>query len=697
MFAVRNAGLLLRDFEPVPALVIPYVDPRTGDLFTYGDGNEFARVRYLEDVVARSGFKGRKLQRYSQPAGSGMFAYFPVTAQFEWSDVLADTSTPIIVTEGEKKALAACLAGIPCVGLGGVFNFAQGGELIESLRLIDWRRRPVYFCFDSDAARNPNIQAAEGRLAQELSVRQAAQVHLVRLPQGERKVGIDDFIVANGADAFFDVIENGVPMRKIDAEVLALNEHVAYIERDAVVWDLQARIPIQKHSFCNGSKYSARTVLQPTVKGTGVKEVSVTEKWLRHPHAQRYMDIVFRPDVDAPAVETEGGAVLNTWAGFEREPGDVKPFLELTDFLFSDLPPEHRALAFDVLTYKFQNPSEKVPLALVLLGPQGCGKTMWASIIRDAVKPYGYELPSSALVSEFNGYVERSIIAVINEAQAAHVKSGYEILRQRISEDTDFLNEKFRVPRQVPSYTFYILTSNDRAVGSYDNDDRRMFVVSCPHPREKAFYDKIGAWWKAGGPAKLMDYMLSRDLKGWKPPARAPLTQEKQMAYLENLTLTQRIAEDMRTATEHTVVLWINQAMEWASTAEVSNDPGQARYAREIQQSLAHIQIKPWYTPEELALMFPAIVGQLYSSKRYTATGPGEISRQLRNAGVPILPAKDNPRGFLWRGRWSQYLVVAQMDEWASPLSQADFERYMGNWPTYSQYIEMLDTRKRKK
>jgi hypothetical protein len=161
------------------------------------------------------------------------------------------------------------------------------------------------------------------------------------------------------------------------------------------------------------------------------------------------------------------------------------------------------------------------------------------------------------------------------------------------------------------------------------------------------------------------------------------MTSEKYMAYMESLSPIERLAEEMQTANEHVVVMWIQQALAWAQHAELSNNPLQSRYAREIIDSLSSIQIRPWYTPEELALMFPSIASQLHGLRTARARAAGQISKELRTAGIGYLRCKDDPRGFRWRGSIRQFLIVAEAEEWTEPVTQKEFERLMNQFPVY--------------
>jgi len=679
---VESAAVLCPSYAPSPALVLPYADLDGEPM----GSPPFSRIRYLADppIRSKSPFKAPKPQRYAQPPGSPVRAYFPVTRRFAWSQVAEDPDHPLLIVEGEKKALKATLEGYACIGLGGVYNFFQGGEFLPELEEIQWRGRPVYIVFDSDAAHNPQIQAAEARLAQELSLKRQAVLHLVRLPDASdgSKQGVDDYLVAEGAQSLETLLSAAPRMRKVDAAVVGLNERVAWIEKEGCVYDLRSKEFIQKSNFVNGSIYSSLEILAPTAKGTGVKRISVAETWLKHPHAQRYDYVEFRPETSDAVLPTEaGGLALNMWTGWSSEPGDVGPFLELTDYLFAGLH-QHADLPLKLMAYKVQNPGFKIPLALVLVGSQGSGKSLWADCIRGAFAPYTAEIPPAALGSQFNGWTERTLIAVINEAVGETLQRHAPTLRAMISDKRIQLNEKFRIARQIDSYTQYIITANERGAGAYSADDRRMIVVDCPQKREYAFYKRIVDWRDSGGGKYLLDYLRTMDLEGWSPPSHAPMTAEKYMSYMESLTPVQRLAEEMQTADQHVVVLWIQQALAWAHHAELSNNVTQARYAQEIRDSLTTIQIRPWYTPEELALMFPAISAQLHGLKQ-GARAAGTISRELRTAGIGYLQNSDDPRGFRWRGMIRQFLIVSEPEEWRKPVSQAEFDRLMAQYPRY--------------
>jgi len=134
------------DFHPLPALVLTYATAEGHDVTFEREGETlpFCRVRYLVSPPAKRGFVKEKVRRYDQPKNSGVWAYFPQTDQFRWSEIAADPEIPICITEGEKKALAACLAGVPTIGLGGVYNFIRDDRLLPELASFEYEDRNIF-------------------------------------------------------------------------------------------------------------------------------------------------------------------------------------------------------------------------------------------------------------------------------------------------------------------------------------------------------------------------------------------------------------------------------------------------------------------------------------------------------------------------------------------------------------------------
>ena len=120
--------------------------------------------------------------------------------RYYWSEIIGNISIPIFVTEGCKKAGAGLTHGYPTLALCGVEMGLDEGKLVSHLELFAKSGRCIYLCFDADLVRKISVKKALLRLANVL----CQQECIVRAVIWEetRGKGMDDFLVANGKEAF---------------------------------------------------------------------------------------------------------------------------------------------------------------------------------------------------------------------------------------------------------------------------------------------------------------------------------------------------------------------------------------------------------------------------------------------------------------------------------------------------------------
>ena len=115
--------------------------------------------------------------------------------------LLPDLETPLLITEGAKKADCAASNVFPAFNLNGVWGFQSKG-----VPLPDWeqlrpyiRGRVVFIAYDSDVSRKWGVETATRRL-EALLKSLGAKVKVIYLsdgPEGE-KTGLDDFFARGG-------------------------------------------------------------------------------------------------------------------------------------------------------------------------------------------------------------------------------------------------------------------------------------------------------------------------------------------------------------------------------------------------------------------------------------------------------------------------------------------------------------------
>ena len=114
-----------------------------------GTPNDFRRWKLFPPIKTHEG-----TMRYWQPPNTSPHLYLPPL--LSWQHVATHPQTELTITEGEKKAAAACQRGVITAGIGGVWcwrtTLDNGDTLI--LPMLDefhWSNRSVLMCPDSDA------------------------------------------------------------------------------------------------------------------------------------------------------------------------------------------------------------------------------------------------------------------------------------------------------------------------------------------------------------------------------------------------------------------------------------------------------------------------------------------------------------------------------------------------------------------
>lgn len=692
-------------FLPVPAIVIPYPDP-SGDLIQYKDARgelrDFFRVRYLALPHKATGWKG-KVKRYAQPPRSGVHPYFPHLDDLDWREVLADPTQPIIITEGEKKALRACLSGHNCIGLGGVYNFLRQQELVPMLDAATWESRLLYVCYDSDSASNTDIQAAEARLAGEL-VKRGAKVRVVRLPstEGEHgdevKQGIDDFLEAEGDRAFHEVLRTARMTGKLGAleqAILSMNERVAWIDSTGALIDLDTHKHILTKDFEKGTKLASEYVTVPAPRAQdGVKKLYVAPNFLKSPLARRYADVVCDPttlDREIWREKPAKGWAYNTFEGFPSEPGDVSDFVTLSRYVFKNMEDPDFGIKF--FAYKAQNPGEKVPLGFALVAPHGgSGKSLWSKIVAQAFQPHATTCDGAQLGSRYNGWLEGKMIVLYDEAKPEAVAAAKDNLKRYVSEKTFPCEEKFINKRDADQHATFILTSNHIGVALYDREDRRMVVVEPPHKKfdpipDPGVYKRLYSRLEGSAEdayllgANLMHFFQNYDLKGWEPPADAPASALKEQALEDSLSYAEHVAHGILQGlyVDDPVIDWCKAATAWAHENLDSRDPRNRDHAQIVLDTLPHLRVRPWYTPEELLALLPHLQNDA-KVRRSESSPHGALSNVLRSAGLPTVQLSSSRRP-IWQGRETTFYYVTMDPEWHKPMTQNQFDTFMRNTP----------------
>src|SRR5262249_15882782 len=132
------------------------------------------------------------------------------------------------------------------------------------------------------------------------------------------------------------------------------------------------------------------------------------------------------------------------------------------------------------LAQMVQHPQQKVPASVVLRSKsKGIGKSMLAGYLRRIFGQHGtIILNKEQLFGRFNSATAMSVFCCLEEAVFAGSPVDKSRLKQRISEEETLLERKGVDAIMIPSFTRYLINSNEDHVVPVDIQERRYFVLN---------------------------------------------------------------------------------------------------------------------------------------------------------------------------------------------------------------------------
>lgn len=547
--------------QAVESILFPYWDPFTND---FQPLDEFHRVRYLGEPA---GFAAQveKPQRYSQPAGTLNSVYIPRVVcdeVYNWRPFLEDAKNPLVITEGEKKAAAACKAGLPCIGLGGVDTYRSTKRGTNSLPILDqinFRGREVFVVFDTDeeGGLKPSVLRAARKLLDWLLLK-GARACLVTLPYNGKKVGLDDWLLEHGPEDFW-VLATTEGLKHDDAiELSKAAEQYRYIvELDRFVDEDSLLILQPQHlNRVLGLKQVTmpRLTLGKESDGSPVtrmipKPVDIADALVIWPGAEKFGSMVYRPGQGRIILE-HGKPHLNLWAGWRAEyegldtlPSSsrreqiLKEWFWAIDNVFSD-DPVAREYVEHWLFYPMKYAGTKInTFSLICSRQEGIGKSfighMIAKHIYGLTKPgahHAWQLAEGDLAGSFNPFMFATSFVEGDDIAASDKVSAYKRIQSFTTADTVNINIKNLSQFMMNNCANFWLTSNDAAPFYLHEMSRRAFVhIPQTAKKNPERYHALQQMFDSGeaGPTLLWYARNKYDEQNFSPVADAPMTQGK--------------------------------------------------------------------------------------------------------------------------------------------------------------------------
>lgn len=226
-------------------------------------------------------------------------------------------------------------------------------------------------------------------------------------------------------------------------------------------------------------------------------------------------------------VVSNGQVELNTWVPPSIEPrdGDIEPFLNLVNLIFDG---DITAAGFflDAIASLLQKPGTKWAFMILLIGPQGVGKSMLCEMVSELIGRQNTAFPTlDALKGAFTGWMLNAYIVIFHELERTG-REGATRLKNWITSDTLLINAKNVPEFAIRNYANILACANHDDVASLDKDDRRMFSwISQAEKQAPEYYSTLHAWFFEGeGKNIVLHFLLNRDLSAFNPKMAPPRT-----------------------------------------------------------------------------------------------------------------------------------------------------------------------------
>ncbi|PWU08141.1 MAG: hypothetical protein C5B51_08290 [Terriglobia bacterium] len=500
--SITGREMFGRSRGDLSGIIIPNVAP-----WDHGHIREYRERLDHPDLEYRSDGTAREKNKYLQPSGRPSLLYFPPRVTV---DLLQDTAIPVIIVEGEFKALALwrlAFHGVPAprflpIAVAGVWNFRSvtgkingpNGErlpvkgVIPDFDRVAWKGRQAIIGYDADCQSNPKVRAARWSLTTVLMQR-GALVGYLEWPLKEGK-GIDDRLANVGPERVFaDIaaVEFGDwksrLLRNEKGRILSCYENVALFLENSPDWTGV----LGYNEFTSGY-----LILKPAPSPVTVEVGREIEDYF-DTEVVRYLErhgLMVKPDlvrrvVDAVARRDSYHPVRDYLESLPPWDGVPRICTWLIDYCgveSSGVNPNSYAMAvgakFLIAAVKrIMEPGVKCDSVLVLEGQQGIGKSTVPRILAgdewfsDQLADMGSKDASMQLRGVW--IVELSELDVLNRAELARAKA---FLSQQ--------SERFRLPYgrrivQVPRQCVFVGTTNADSWLKDETGGRRFWPVRC--------------------------------------------------------------------------------------------------------------------------------------------------------------------------------------------------------------------------
>jgi hypothetical protein len=292
-----------------------------------------------------------------------------------------------------------------------------------------------------------------------------------------------------------------------------------------------------------------------TASADGKKMRPAINGWLADPSRLTVARRTFMPGEDVFCMGPEGHPSINTWRDFKRAPVAnsalaVGVFLEQVTYLIAD--ETERAVFLNWLAHIEQQPGVLPHFGWLMIARHtGTGRNWLASVLARVWR--GHVAPNvdltSLLESQFNGQLSEAMLAMVDEIQEGG-EAGYRHinrLKSLLNAEVRAINPKYgRTVLEKNVCRWLVFSNHENAIPMADTDRRWRVVVHNEPPRAPADYERL--YQALADPAfiaAIAHWLRVRDISGFKPGERPPMSAAKSVAVDASKSGVRRAADQL--------------------------------------------------------------------------------------------------------------------------------------------------------
>ena len=224
--------------------------------------------------------------------------------------------------------------------------------------------------------------------------------------------------------------------------------------------------------------------------GKPIRGKQLVQAWLASPYRREYPDGTTFDPSDAASDKQ-----LNLWSGFgvEEAFGNARPVLDFIYDVICDRKLDRFQYVLAWMAQLVQQPHEKPGTALVLIGPQGTGKSTFGEILIQIIgRRHAMSVNSiKSLTRDFNSHLRDKCLVIVEEGKVTAADAN--VMKDLITNDYITIEQKYVDKVPMRNHLHLVICSNEANAIFAQAGERRyaMLPVSERRREDYAYFDRL--------------------------------------------------------------------------------------------------------------------------------------------------------------------------------------------------------------